>query len=76
MKPNKMPAYNANKILKYLDRLGDFHSGNQVKPVIVDFDLINICNHKCSSCSSITNENGDTVSLEEVKRVVVERIRN
>ena len=72
MKPEKASAYNANKILKYLDRLEDFQRGNYVKPVIVDFDLTNICNHKCPRCSASANVDNATVSLDDAKRVVSE----
>ena len=69
---NKSSGYNANKILKYLDRLEDFQKGDYVKPVIVDFDLTNICNNKCPRCSASANIDTSTVSLKDAKRVVSE----
>jgi len=65
-------AYYPTKILKHLDRLDDFQKGNYVSPVIVDFDLTNVCNNKCPRCSASANKDSITVSLNDAKRVIVE----
>ena len=63
-------AYNSNKMLKHLDRLQEWAQGNFVFPIMLDFDLTNICNNRCPGCIGARNENNTTVETDVVKNII------
>jgi len=42
--------FSSDKILKHLDRVGEWLKGANPPPVTVELDMTNLCNHRCPEC--------------------------
>lgn len=45
--------FSSDKILKHLDRVSAWTRGENPPPITVEFDMSNICNHRCPQCSGM-----------------------
>lgn len=61
------------KILNYFDRVMDLAKGKDVRPITVEIDPTNICNHDCTWCISKEPRKGnESLTTDDIKRIVVE----
>ena len=67
---NTKYPYSQNKLLKHLDRLSMFEKNGFAYPILVDFNLTNICNNRCPLCVSSESRDKTTVSFEDAKYVI------
>ena len=47
---NDVRQFSSDKILKHLDRVNEWLAGMNPAPITVEFDMTNLCNHKCPEC--------------------------
>ena len=64
--------FSSDKILKHLDRVNSWLSGENSPPVTVELDMTNICNHRCPECSGwyFQNRNSDLLDLDLAKDII------
>lgn len=62
--------FKGDKILKHLDRIGDWLKGKNPFAVTVELDVTNVCNHRCPGCCGFAVPNSDSLDLEKIKDVI------
>ncbi|MBU1147723.1 MAG: radical SAM protein [Candidatus Omnitrophica bacterium] len=55
--------FSSDKILKHLDRVNEWLSGDNPPPITVELDMTNVCNHRCPECVSNYFQNTDKSSI-------------
>jgi radical SAM protein with 4Fe4S-binding SPASM domain len=61
------------KILAHMDRLKELVDTGDTKPITIEIDPINVCNHKCVWCADHKAiHGGEILSLEFVRKVLKE----
>jgi len=65
----KENLYSQYKLLKHLDRLSMWKKGEIVYPILVGFNLTNICNNRCQLCTS-QRKDRTTISFEDAKDII------
>lgn len=73
-----MEIFNSDKILKHLDRINDWLAGKNPPPITVEFDMTNLCNHRCPECVVNYFRLADDISLsrELAKNIVMQLAKN
>jgi len=66
--------FNPHKILKHFERVQAVARGENVYPITVEIDPINICNHRCGWCVSSASHTGEILSLQRFRELVDEVI--
>jgi MoaA/NifB/PqqE/SkfB family radical SAM enzyme len=64
--------FSSDKILKHLDRVSAWLTGDNPPPITVELDMTNLCNHKCPECSGwyFQNRGKDYLSKDLVKSII------
>lgn len=64
--------FDRNKILAHLDSINKYVSeGTLDYPLLVEFDLTNVCNHDCPGCTGFRKEGGLNSAIETRDAIVI-----
>ncbi|NTV22768.1 MAG: radical SAM protein [Nanoarchaeota archaeon] len=66
--------FSGDKILFHLERVEEFLSTGKSRPITIEFDMTNLCNHNCPFCYGYYNrkENKSHLSKEEAIRYITQ----
>ena len=67
---SKLNIYSKDKLLKHIDKLYMWETKGYTYPIIVDFDLTNVCNNKCPLCNGSKGLDKTTVHFDKVKDIL------
>jgi MoaA/NifB/PqqE/SkfB family radical SAM enzyme len=64
--------FSSDKILKHLDRVNAWLTGENPSPITVELDMTNLCNHRCPECSGwyFQDKNHDSLPYDLAKDIV------
>jgi len=64
--------FSSDKILKHIDRVNAWLKRENPRPITVELDMTNVCNHRCPECSGwyFQNRNGDTLSIDLANGII------
>jgi len=63
------------KLLFHAEKVGKWVRGENVYPILVEFDLSNACNHRCNFCNSAETNKGEILDKNVACRIVDELSR-
>ncbi len=67
---SKISYLNQNKIFTHLDRLNEWLTKGITKPITIEIDPTNICNHNCPGCAGNKICPQGSLSLDFMKKVI------
>lgn len=68
----KNNIFTSNKIFHHLDQLNQWKNSQNVFPITIEIDATNICNNKCPGCCGGFDFDKSSLSLEEMKKIILE----
>ncbi len=82
MKPDlrdfNVRQFSSDKILKHLDRVGDWLKGGNPAPITVELDMTNVCNHRCPQCvvNYFRVADNSAISKDLAKSIILQLAKN